>query len=46
MRFKTYFEKELVKGCFQHDMAYVDFKELPRRTTAVKVLRDKAFNIA
>ena len=27
-------------------MAYGDFKELPRRTTSDKVLRDKAFNIA
>ena len=27
-------------------MAYVDFKELPRRTVAVKVLHNKAFNIA
>ena len=27
-------------------MAYVDFKDLKRRTVADKVLRDKAFNIA
>ena len=27
------------------DMAYGDFKDLPRRTAADKVLRDKAFNI-
>ena len=27
-------------------MAYGDFKNLPRRTTSEKVLRDKAFNIA
>ena len=27
-------------------MAYGDFKNLPRRTTANKVLRDKVFNIA
>ena len=27
-------------------MAYVDFKDLNRRTFADKVLRDKAFNIA
>ena len=32
--------------CFQHDMAYGDFKELARRTTSDKVLRDKGFNIA
>ena len=27
-------------------MAYEDFKNLAKRTAAVKVLRDKAFNIA
>ena len=37
---------ELDKACFQHDMAYGDFKDLPKRTAADKVLRDKAFNIA
>ena len=34
------------KGCFQHDMAYGDFKDLAKRRAADKVLRDKAFNIA
>ena len=34
------------KACFQHDMAYKDFKDLPRKTTADKLLRDKAFDIA
>ena len=27
-------------------MAYGDFKDLKRRTASLKVLRDKAFNIA
>ena len=27
--------------CFQHDMAYGDFKGFPRRTAAAKVLGDK-----
>ena len=40
------YENELDKACFQHDMAYGDFKYLARRTTADKVLRDKAFKIA
>ena len=35
----------LDKACFQHDMAYGDFKDLARRTAADKVSRDKAFNI-
>ena len=33
-------------ACFQHDMAYGNFKDLARRTTSDKVLRDKAFKIA
>ena len=40
------YKNELDKVCFQHDMAYGDFKDLARRTTSDKVLRDKAFNIA
>ena len=39
------YKNELDKACFQHDMAYGDFKELIKRTAADKVLRDKAFNI-
>ena len=40
------YKNELDKACFQHDMAYGDFKDLTKRTAADKVLRDKAFNIA
>ena len=40
------YENELDKACFQHDMAYGDFKDLPKRTAVDKVLRDKAFNIS
>ena len=40
------YKNELDKACFQHDMAYEDFKDLARRTASDKVLRDKAFNIA
>ena len=40
------YKNELDKACFQHDMAYRDFKDLKRRTASDKVLRDKAFNIA
>ena len=40
------YQNELDKACFRHDMAYVDFKDLNRRTIADKVLHDKAFNIA
>ena len=40
------YKNELDKACFQHDMAYGDFKDLPKRTAADKVLRDKVFKIA
>ena len=43
---KYIYRNELGKACFQHDMAYGDFKALTRRTASNKVLRDKAFNIA
>ena len=40
------YKNELDKTCFQHDMAYGDFKDLTKRTAADKVLRNKAFKIA
>ena len=40
------YQNELNKACFQHDIAFGDFKDLNRRTSADKVLRDKAFYIA
>ena len=40
------YKNELDKACFQHDMAYGDFKDLARRTASDKLLRDKVFNIA
>ena len=40
------YKNEIDKACFQHDMAYEDFKDLARRTASDNVLRDKAFNIA
>ena len=40
------YKNELDKACFQHDMAYGDFKDLKRRTAPDNILRDKAFNIA
>ena len=39
-------KNELHKACFQHDMAYGNFKDLKRRTASDNILRDKAFNIA
>ena len=40
------YKNELDKACLAHDAAYSDSKDLTKRTTADKVLRDKAFNIA
>ena len=40
------YQNEPDKACFQHGMAYGDFKDLPRRTACDKILRDKAFNMA
>ena len=48
----TNLNKQEIKAIFTKmnlirlDMAYGDFKDLPRRTASDKVLRDKAFNIA
>ena len=39
------YKNELDKVCFQHDMAYGDFKDLARKTDPDKVLRDKAFDV-
>ena len=40
------YRNKLDKAYFEHDIAYGDFKDLAKRTTADKVLTDKAFNIA
>ena len=40
------YQNELDKACFQHDMAYGDFKDLTRRTASDKMLGDRTFNIA
>ena len=40
------YQNILDKACFQHDMAYGDFKDLTRRTASDKILCDKAFNVA
>ena len=42
---KYIYRNELDKVCFQHDMAYGDFKDLKRRTQLDKVLKVKAFAI-
>ena len=36
---KYIYRNELNKACFQHDMAYGDFKDLPKRTAVDKVFK-------
>ena len=36
------YKNELDKAYFKHDMAYIDYKHLSRRTASDKILRDKA----
>ena len=43
---KYIYQNELYKACFQHDIAYEDFKDLPSRTIADTIVRNKAFDIA
>ena len=40
------FKNELDKACFVHDAAYSDSKDLTKRTTADKNLKNRAFDIA
>ena len=40
-----YQNKLLDKACFQHDVAYVDVKDITGKTASDKVLRDRAFSI-
>ena len=39
------YKKEQDLTCFQYDMVYVDFKDLPRKAISDKVLQEKAFAI-
>ena len=40
------YKNQLDKGCFTHDAAYSDSKDLTKRTAADKILRNRVFNIA
>ena len=40
------YKNELDKACFVHDAAYSDSKDLTKRTSADKILKNKAFDIA
>ena len=43
---KYIYQNELYKACFQHDLAYGDFNDLPKRTAADRILRDRGFKFA
>ena len=40
------YQSKLSKACFQYDMVYGDFKDLPGRTVSDKALFYNAFNIS
>ena len=40
------YQNKLDKACFQHDLAFEDFKDLSRRRVSDKKLHDQAFNVA
>ena len=44
-RLSNIYKNELDKACFQHDMAYNEFKDLEKRTQSDVVLKNKAFKI-
>ena len=41
---RYFYQNEQDKACFQHDVAYGDFKDLTRKTASGKILLEKAFN--
>ena len=43
---KHLYRNELDKDCFAHDAAYLDSKDLPKRTISDKILKDRAYEIA
>ena len=42
---KFNYQNELDNACFQLDMAYGDFRDIPRRTITDEILHNKTFNI-
>ena len=42
---KYIYRNRLDKSCFQNDMEYGDFKDLPRRAVPEILLQDKAFRL-
>ena len=44
-KFKKQEIHEVYKACFQHDIAYRDFKDLTRKRASDTILYDKVFDI-
>ena len=43
---KHLYRNELEKACFAHDATYCDSKDLAKRTSSDKILKDRAYEIA
>ena len=43
---KHLYMNEPEKACFAHDFAYSDSKDLAKRAISIKILKDKAYEIA
>ena len=43
---KHFYRNELDKTCFAHDAAYSESNDLAKRTISVKILKDRAYEIA
>lgn len=46
MRFSKYYQNELAKASFEHDMTYEDLKDLQKTTISNIVLNNKTFDFA
>ena len=46
IKLKHLYRNELDKACFAHDAAYSDSKDVAKRTTLEKILKEKANEIA
>ena len=43
---KNFYRNKLDKACFPHDATYSESKDLVKRTTSDKILKDRAYEIA
>ena len=43
---KYLYRYELEKACFAHDAPYFESKDLSKKTTSIKILKDRAYELA